>query len=209
MSKVDPKGGDTVMVAAKIRNFGLLAVTTPFTVKFYKGDPNSGGTMIAETTVDTIIAARGYRVVEAPWAIPLNQLLDSLRIYAVIDPENAITNEVHENNNSGWAPAIGYGSIVNGIENLQTPPGKFVLYQSYPNPFNPVATISYDISKPGEVSLKVYNILGQEVETLVNEFKNSGKYSVQFNGSGLASGVYLYRLKVNDFTDIKKMILVK
>ena len=208
LSKVNPIGGDTVMIAARIRNFGLQAVTSPFTVKFYSGDPDNRGTQIAETTVDSTIAARSYRNVIVSWAIPVSQLLDSLRIYAVIDQENAITNEVHENNNKGWTPAIGYGAIV-GVETEHSAPEKFALYQSYPNPFNPTATITFELSASGKATLKVFNILGQEVSTLVDGFLTQGKYAVQFNGSGLASGVYLYRLKVNDFTDIKKMILVK
>ena len=67
LSKDLPLGGDTVTIIAKVRNFGLQAITTPFSVKFYKGDPNNGGTMIAQTTVDTTIAARGYRNVSVQW----------------------------------------------------------------------------------------------------------------------------------------------
>ena len=208
LSKVDPHGGDSVYIIAKVRNFGMQSVTSPFIVKFYDGDPNSGGIQLGETTVDTIIAARGYRNVLVPWAIPVSQFMDSLRIYAVIDQENAITNEVHENNNMGWAPAIGYGSIVS-VESEMTVPEKFVLYQSYPNPFNPVTTISFELPYTGDVSLKVFNILGQEVETLVNEFKNSGKYSIQFNAGGFASGIYFYQLRSGDFVEVKKMILMK
>lgn len=209
LSKIQPLGGDTVTIFAKIRNFGLQEVTTPFSVKFYKGDPDNGGTMIAGTTVDTTIAVRGYRDVSAQWAIPLSQNLDSLRIYAVLDQENAVTNEVHENNNKGWAPAVGYGSIT-GIENEhKTIPDKFTLYQNYPNPFNPVSTIKFELASSGKATLTVYNVLGQEVKTLVNGFLNRGTYAVQFNGSGLASGVYFYRLQTNGFTQTKKMILMK
>ena len=209
LSKIDPRGGDTVMIAAKIRNFGLSAVSTPFTVKFYKGDPNNGGTMIDETTVDTIIAARGYRVVEVPWAIPVSQNLDSLRIYAVLDQENAITNEVHENNNVGWVPAVGYGTIT-GVETEQnTLPENYVLYQNYPNPFNPVSTIKFEMASSGRASLIVYNILGQAVATLVDGFLTRGSYAVQFNGTSLASGVYFYRLHTDGFTETKKMMLLK
>ena len=208
LSKVDPRGGDTVTIAAKIRNFGLQSVSTPFSVKFYKGNPNSGGTMIGETMVDTVIAPRSYRNVSIQWAIPVSQNLDSLRIFAVIDQENAVANEVHENNNVGWTPAIGYGSIV-GVENQQSIPGKFVLYQNYPNPFNPVSTIKFELPASGKASLIVYNMLGQEVKTLVDGFLNKGTYAVEFNGTGLASGVYFYRLQTNGFTQTKKMLLLK
>ena len=208
LSEIDPRGGDSVYILAKVRNFGLQDITSPFTLKFYDGIPNNNGTLIAETTVDTTIASQSYKNVLVPWFIPLSQAMDSLRIYVVIDDENSITNEVHENNNLGWAPAIGYSNIV-GVEAEHLTPEKFALYQSYPNPFNPTATITFEMSASGKATLKVFNILGQEVSTLVDGFLTQGKYAVQFNGTGLASGVYLYRLKVNDFTDIKKMILVK
>ena len=208
LSKIYPKGGDSVMIAAKVRNFGLQDVTSPFTVSFYEGNPNTGGILIAETTVDTIIAARGYRNVVVPWAIPLNQVFDSLRIYAVIDEPNAITNEVHENNNMGWAPAIGYGSIV-GVESEIPLPEEYILYQSYPNPFNPSTTIKYSIPNSDEVGIKVYDILGREVATLVNEYKNAGTYTVEFNAAGFASGIYFYQLNSGNFVETKKMILLK
>ncbi|MCX6163548.1 MAG: T9SS type A sorting domain-containing protein, partial [Ignavibacteriae bacterium] len=80
---------------------------------------------------------------------------------------------------------------------------------NYPNPFNPVTRINFDIPKQGLVTMKVFDILGREVRTLVNEVKAPGKYSVDFNGTELSSGVYFYRLESNNFTDIKRMILIK
>ena len=85
----------------------------------------------------------------------------------------------------------------------------YILYQNYPNPFNPSTTLKYQIPQNGFVTLKVYDILGKEVATLVNEVKTQGRYEVNFNASNLASGVYLYRLNVNDYVDVKKMILLK
>ena len=83
------------------------------------------------------------------------------------------------------------------------------LTQNYPNPFNPTTTINFALPKTGLVTLKVYNLIGQEVATLVNEVKNAGRYSVDFDASDLSSGIYFYRVSVNDFNDVKKMILVK
>ena len=80
---------------------------------------------------------------------------------------------------------------------------------SYPNPFNPTTTISYTIPKDGKVEIKVYDALGREVTTLVNEVKPAGKYNVVFNAANLASGVYFYRLTVNDLAVTKKIILMK
>ena len=83
------------------------------------------------------------------------------------------------------------------------------LSQNYPNPFNPSTTIKYQIPNAGNVTLKVYDILGREVTTLVDEFKNEGRYEVNFNAGKLASGVYIYTIKSNDFTASKKLMLVK
>lgn len=88
-------------------------------------------------------------------------------------------------------------------------PTEYKLSQNYPNPFNPSTMIEFSIVNPEFVSLKVYNILGQEVATLVNEVKNPGTYSVRFDASNLSSGVYIYRLQTESFTSTKKMILQK
>ena len=88
-------------------------------------------------------------------------------------------------------------------------PNEYELSQNYPNPFNPVTKINFAIQKQGLVTLKVYDMLGREVASLVNEFKQAGYYSMDFNASSLSSGIYFYRLQANDFTDIKKMVLVK
>ncbi|MHB9013589.1 MAG: T9SS type A sorting domain-containing protein [Ignavibacteriaceae bacterium] len=93
-------------------------------------------------------------------------------------------------------------------ENNQTPTA-FTLSQNYPNPFNPSTVIKYSIPKSGIVTLKVYNMLGQEVATLVNQMQNSGNYIVNFNADKLASGVYMYRIQSGDFTLTKKMELLK
>jgi photosystem II stability/assembly factor-like uncharacterized protein len=88
-------------------------------------------------------------------------------------------------------------------------PDEYKLKQNYPNPFNPNTTINYEIPQAGLVSIKVYDVLGQEIATLVNEEKQSGKYEISFNAVGLASGVYIYRMKVNNFIESKKMILLR
>jgi plastocyanin len=86
---------------------------------------------------------------------------------------------------------------------------KFELMQNFPNPFNPSTKIEYRISDRSFVSLKVYNILGDEVATLVNEEKQTGVYNVNFNASGLSSGMYLYKLQAGSFVEMKKMILLR
>jgi tetratricopeptide (TPR) repeat protein len=88
-------------------------------------------------------------------------------------------------------------------------PKSYNLFQNYPNPFNPITTIRYQIPKPGLVTLKVYDILGKETATLVNENKIEGSYDFTFDASRFTSGVYIYQLKVNDYVSSKKMILLK
>jgi 1,4-alpha-glucan branching enzyme len=88
-------------------------------------------------------------------------------------------------------------------------PSEYHLEQNYPNPFNPSTTIRYSITKPELVRIKLYDILGREVESLVNEYKQAGTYEIQFNALGLASGIYLYRIESGDFFQTKKMIILK
>ena len=88
-------------------------------------------------------------------------------------------------------------------------PKDFSLLQNYPNPFNPSTSIRYEIPKNGFVKLVVYDILGKEIETLVNEKQSAGTYEVKFEGKSLTSGVYFYRLTTDGFSDTKRMILLK
>jgi len=102
------------------------------------------------------------------------------------------------------------GTLVSVDENQNgIVPQTFALWQNYPNPFNPTTTINYDLPKSARITLKVYNIVGQEVATLVDGQQSAGRYSVQFNASHLASGIYFYRLQSGDFVQTNKMVLVK
>jgi hypothetical protein len=88
-------------------------------------------------------------------------------------------------------------------------PASYSLQQNYPNPFNPVTTIKYDLIKSGFVKLSVFDVLGKEIKPIINENQNPGSYTVQFDASSLTSGVYFYKLVTADFTETKKMMLVK
>lgn len=84
------------------------------------------------------------------------------------------------------------------------------LFQNFPNPFNPTTNILYVIEKPGFVNLKIFNSIGEEIETLINGYQNEGEYSVIFNGnSDLPSGVYFYRLQIGGFVESKRMVFIK
>jgi hypothetical protein len=88
-------------------------------------------------------------------------------------------------------------------------PAKYDLSQNYPNPFNPMTKISYALPQDGFVTLKIYDVVGREVKTLVNEFKKASSYSIDFNASELTSGVYYYKLSSENFSSVKKMLLIK
>ncbi|OGU55869.1 MAG: hypothetical protein A2V66_18040 [Ignavibacteria bacterium RBG_13_36_8] len=100
--------------------------------------------------------------------------------------------------------------IITSIDDKQNNlPTSFSLQQNYPNPFNPITIINYSIPKTCFVTIKIYDVLGRGIETLVNENKTQGNYSLAFNASKLVSGIYLYRMDAGSFTETKKLLLLK
>lgn len=105
---------------------------------------------------------------------------------------------------------VSYSVITSVSENvIAGVPNEFNLSQNYPNPFNPSTTIRFDVPKSGNVSLKVYNELGKEVNSLVNSYRNAGSYEINFDASTLSSGIYFYKIESNGFAATKKMLLIK
>ena len=100
-------------------------------------------------------------------------------------------------------------TITTDVRRIFSSPGRFLLNQNYPNPFNPTTTISWYSPLSGRQTLKIYDILGNEITTLVNEFKPAGNYEVMFDGSNFPSGVYYYRLQAGKFTETKKLVLLR
>lgn len=120
-----------------------------------------------------------------------------------------------ENNNTEWIaePAFLVGNYItsveiDSVENTITPQ-KTILYNNFPNPFNPITIINYELTKNEKVELKIYDLLGREVQTLINMEQPAGKHSVNFDAKGFSSGVYYYRLKAGSFISTKKMIVLK
>lgn len=102
-----------------------------------------------------------------------------------------------------------FASMTYSAPAATNPIASYVLYQNYPNPFNPTTTIRYELPQDGVVTIDIYDILGQKVRTILNEFQKADRYEVTFNSTGLASGVYIYQLRVNDFIQSKKMVLIR
>ncbi|HPS65789.1 MAG TPA: T9SS type A sorting domain-containing protein [Ignavibacteria bacterium] len=101
------------------------------------------------------------------------------------------------------------GNPVNINPNGSSIPAEYILCQNFPNPFNPVTKINFDLKEQGFVTLKVYDMLGRVVSRLINGNEPAGKYSIDFNAENFSSGVYFYSITVNGFSDIKKMIILK
>ena len=186
-------------------------------MKFYLNDPDSGGTPIiginGTNSVSTIgpIPERGRSDVSFLWILP-NGFPSFPRIYAVLDQEDAIP-EVHSNNNKGFN-VLGSSTITN-IEEITDPLiHEYVLFPSYPNPFNPTTTISFSLATREKVRLEIFNSLGQRVKTLLSRDMPAGKHSVIWdarNDSGipLGSGIYFYRISSASFIETRKMLLLK
>lgn len=127
-------------------------------------------------------------------------------------PISGFTTDIDGTTRNAVKPYMGADEAATPLKVEKDPvsiPTDFTLRQNYPNPFNPSTTISFDLVKEGLISLKVYDMLGREITTLVNENLSTGSYTVKFSGNNLASGIYLYRLTTGSFSETKQMILAK
>lgn len=132
---------------------------------------------------------------------------EGYRIWSPLNDDNSWST--HSNWNYTWYgnPASNFAYV--GVEEVGGIPQAFTLEQNYPNPFNPTTAINFTMPQSGNVTLKVYNILGSEIATLVNGFQTAGKHTVNFNAGNLSSGIYFVKMNANGFTSSKKMMLVK
>ncbi|MBI5726230.1 MAG: T9SS type A sorting domain-containing protein [Ignavibacteriales bacterium] len=133
------------------------------------------------------------------------QVLNELQGMHLTDAEHVIRLQVAENLVAGTQ----YSMYKNTISTEISVPSACVLSQNYPNPFNPATIITYALPKAGQVTIKVYDVLGKEVACLINGYKSEGSYTVSFDASKLSSGVYVYQLHSNDIFISKKMVLAK
>jgi hypothetical protein len=129
---------------------------------------------------------------------------------------STLINSVHSNTSVVLSGTKGrsiwrrpYSEFV-GINLISTEiPSEYSLGQNYPNPFNPITNVKFSIINAGDVKIVVYDLMGREMQTLVNEKLKPGKYEVMFDGSMLASGVYFYRMIANNYSETKKLIILK
>lgn len=176
--------------------------------KIYRGANTQGYEPIAYSLIATIDAFDKSGPVTSYMDTSIT--IDTSGDLAVYYKITAVDTSSYESvrSNYDWVPFdLDKSNVGNGGKEIF--PLAYSLSANYPNPFNPVTTIDYSIKFNGLVSLKVYDILGNEVATLVNENKSAGFYSVNFNASDLSSGIYIYTIKSGNFTDSKKLILLK
>jgi hypothetical protein len=146
---------------------------------------------------------------------------DSLLTDTIYSVANSVNGDSIPNSLDKWNFGENFAVIIydtpTKIKNEKIIPSEFVLKQNYPNPFNPTTIISFQIQSEGATTLVVYNTVGEEVATLVDEYKQPGQHTVKFDGSSLSSGIYFYQLRVNNtstgsgqaFVETKKMVLTK
>jgi hypothetical protein len=209
----DPKEGDTLTIYAQVHNFSLIPTPSPMGVRFYVGDPDNGGTLIvgegdvSEVFTDGALPAGGSMQVEIKWKIPAD-LSSFPRIYAVIDADNTLP-EIHENNNKSWNILMKTTGEPSSDATIEDIPHNFILEQNFPNPFNHSTNIRFSIPTSENVTIEIYNLYGQKIETLLNKPMIAGSYEVEFNGQGKASGIYLCRIKAGEFQQVMKMALFR
>ncbi len=177
-------------------DIGLVNPGVPFTSASFDARPKAGS--------EPATAGTGY----AKWG--LSAWFDSVSYRGAFDPSKALNQQW----TAGWTTFdpqnVDYtGGVTGVVNNGIVYPEQFELGQNYPNPFNPSTKITYALPISGAVTLKVYDVVGREVASLVNGYQAAGSYNVQFNASHLSTGIYFYSLKAGNFSQVKKMMLVK
>jgi hypothetical protein len=222
--------GSSIVTGDNTGNLSLMNMV------HYGGGENSGtlitGDMNGDNRIDLIfdpeiVGAEGGDSADASFSIFLNSQVDPFSSYLNIKgfPLGQLYKHAYgapvlgDVNNDGALDLVhglysGYTTILINTDSVNSIKDKysltdFSLGQNYPNPFNPSTTINYSLPISGNVKLTIYNSIGSKVATLVNEYKPAGTYSVNFNASNLASGIYLYRLESGTYSAAKKLILIK
>lgn len=222
--------GSTPSSSVLVRIIGPSTVTAgqsvTFTIKITGGPLVSAGTNVAvrSGTLNTLLGSglqniSGELTHTAPKAPAGDTVSFSFQYVAPSTPQNdtifANGNSVNlDNTNSGdmWnfaASKLVTVTSASGIGENNSSILSYMLYQNYPNPFNPSTMIKYDIPQNGAVTLKIYDVNGKEVRTLVNGYRQAGSYEAEFNADGLSSGIYYYRINAGSYTRVMKMSLIK
>ncbi|MFA7289926.1 MAG: S8 family serine peptidase [Melioribacteraceae bacterium] len=183
---------------------GDVTLTDAFTKdeKWLTISSKDANTYIGPTDISFVVSSMGYD-------IPVGETIHPAFLITYGDNSLTIRNKVK-------AVRTYYNNILSGVEDSEENqiPVEYALYQNYPNPFNPTTTIYYSIPKGGNVKLEIYNALGEIINILQDSYQDAGNHTVvwngkQLNGSSASSGIYFYRLLTNEFTQVRKMLLLK
>jgi len=171
---------------------------------------------ISRLDIDMLAIAVSLLYARRPGAACVFSILPT---YTTLENLSGLVMEIPNNNSNtaGLVALIGTNgggilrgtNIINSVGTEPAIPKRFLLEQNYPNPFNPSTKIVYRVKSRESVSLKVFDVLGREVATLVDEIKNPGEHAVTFDGGNLSSGVYFYKLRAGDFVETKKLVLLR
>jgi hypothetical protein len=184
----------------------------PVELTSFTGSSNNGNIVITWTTA-TEMNNKGFEVEKflGDWQmigyVPGFGTTTEPKLYSFTDINVTNKKHIYRLKQVDYDGSFKYSDEV--VVQTDFTPGDYFISQNYPNPFNPSTTISYTLPIAGEVTLKVYDILGNEITTLVKGFKMAGKYDVDFNASSLPSGFYFYQLKAGSFFETNKMLLIK
>ena len=158
-----------------------------------------------QVSTDSLFTSIVYGSIGIPFSefqIPNNGLNINTTYYWRVNASNVMGT-------SPWSTVFHFTTGVTNISGNSELPKEFKLYNNYPNPFNPTTNIKFDIPKSSYVKLIVYDVLGREIKTLVNEKLNAGRYDINWDGSDYPSGVYFYKLATDDYVSVKRMVLLK
>ncbi len=188
--------------------FGGIPCETINPLYWFSGDPETEYGWLNTIATDQRLALH-----TGPFYLEENKPITIIVSYTIgdgLEPVNSVTvgKEVSEFVQQFYLSNFDY-NILHVEEEKNLIVDEFKLYQNYPNPFNPSTTISYHIPELSFVTLKVYDVLGNEIVTLIDEEKSAGNFEVEFDGTTLSSGIYFYQLQAGSFVETKKMVLMK
>ncbi len=188
-SNIYPANGSTGIIPSTLIDWSLVSGAATYKLQV------STDSTFATAQLDTTVSTDSVR-------IPVGRLLNNTRYYWHVRSQNA-------GGNSAYSPLWNFTTSLVSVVNTGETPKVFRLYHAYPNPFNPAATIKFDIPVSSAVNIEIFNSIGQSVTTLVNSDMEAGSYSVIWDAAGSSSGVYFYRLTAGSYTEIHKMVLLK
>ncbi len=189
-------------------NYNIATITKPFSDKlfiniFLPASKNNKGEVVSGGNNWTDFVTINFDIKNSLDTARVNWLEGNL-FWQIYDADNSTIWTIGNLNDLVYP----LGTTTD-VENNREVPLKYTLEQNYPNPFNPNTTISYQVPVNSNVSLKVYDVLGNEVAALVDEYKPAGSYNIEFSGENLSSGVYFYTIQARAFVETRKMVLLK